>query len=336
MESLIYRYPTQDGTPAVLPSKLGDYPALWTSERLRTEDYNVQFPSRCLREIEGVVQYLRANPLPILVLKPCQFSLDACRSLMDDLRGQLNDGPGFAMLDRLDLKRWSRDEAKAVFWLLGSLLGRPVAQKWNGLTVYDVRDIGNTVQQGVRGSTTNGQLFFHTDNSYAMMPPQYVGLLCLQKSKEGGQSRLVCWGSVYSELQRRHPNLVSRGFRAFLWDRVNEHAPNAPSIMSKPVFFQNDGKLKVCFSSRVIKDGYRMAEQTPDSETVHFIDALDEILNDPRFWIDLQFEPGQIQIINNSRIGHARTAFVDYPSPERKRHLIRLWFREYGRISYNG
>jgi alpha-ketoglutarate-dependent taurine dioxygenase len=216
------------------------------------------------------------------------------------------------------------------------LLGRPVAQKWNGSMVYDVRDVGNTVQQGVRGSTTSGQLFFHTDNSYAMMPPQYVGLLCLQKSKEGGQSRLVSWGSVYSEMRRRYPELIPRGFRAFLWDRVNEHAPDAPRIMSKPVFFHTDGRLRVCYSSRVIKDGYRMAGQTVDDETVRFLDAMDAILDDPSFWADLQFERGQIQIINNGRIGHSRTAFIDHADPEQKRHLIRLWFREHGRMSYDG
>lgn len=336
METSICFYPIQDGTPPSLPSDLGDYPATWTREMLVPEDYIVPIPGRCLKELDDAVRSLRSDPLPILALKPSMFSLDSCRGFAQEMRVRLDEQAGFVTLDHLDLQRWTGEEATSLFWLLGSLLGRPVSQKWNGLMVYNVRDVGNTVQQGVRGSTTSGQIYFHTDNSYAMMPPQYVGLLCLQKSMEGGQSRLVCWGGIYSEMKRRHPDLVSRGFRAFFWDRVNEHAPDSPRIMSKPVFFYADGRLRVCYSSRVIKDGYRMAGQTPDPETERFLAAMDDILNDRRFWIDLQFERGQIQIINNSRIGHARTAFVDHPDQERKRHLIRLWFRERGRLSYDG
>lgn len=336
METAIFRYPVQDASPAHLPLNLDARPDLWTRDTIGPDNYIIPLPESCLEELDAVARSLRTDPLPVLALKPDMFSMDACRGFAREVRAQLDEGVGFAVLDRLDLERWTREEATALYWLLGSLLGRPVCQKWNGLMVYDVRNVGNTVQQGIRGSTTSGQLYFHTDNSYARMPPQYVGLLCLQKSKEGGESRLVCWGSVYAEFQRRHPELVSRGFRAFLWDRVNEHAPDAPRIMSKPVFFYTEGQLKVCYSSRVIKDGYRMAEQTLDAETERFLDAMNAILTDPAFWLDLQFEPGQIQIINNGRIGHARTAFVDHPEPERKRHLIRLWFREHGRPSYDG
>lgn len=48
------------------------------------------------------------------------------------------------------------------------------------------------------------------------------------------------------------------------------------------------------------------------------------------------FEPGQIQVLNNLVIGHRRTAYQDWPQPERRRHLVRLWLRNSGRAFYNG
>lgn len=35
-------------------------------------------------------------------------------------------------------------------------------------------------------------------------------------------------------------------------------------------------------------------------------------------------------------LAHRRTAFRDWPEPERKRHLVRLWLRDAGRPFYQG
>jgi hypothetical protein len=42
------------------------------------------------------------------------------------------------------------------------------------------------------------------------------------------------------------------------------------------------------------------------------------------------------KLVNNRRMAHRRTAFRDWPEPERKRHLVRLWLRARGRAFYNG
>jgi hypothetical protein len=38
-----------------------------------------------------------------------------------------------------------------------------------------------------------------------------------------------------------------------------------------------------------------------------------------------RLEPGDVQIIDNARVLHARSAFVDGDAPHEKRHLVRLW-----------
>ena len=39
----------------------------------------------------------------------------------------------------------------------------------------------------------------------------------------------------------------------------------------------------------------------------------------------MEFRPGDIQLVHNHTLLHDRTAFVDWPEPERRRHLLRLW-----------
>lgn len=85
-----------------------------------------------------------------------------------------------------------------------------------------------------------------------------------------------------------------------------------------------------------VVNGYRLAGREIDREGQAALDAFEAILNDVKLRHDFVFEPGQIQIINNTALGHMRTGFRDWPEPERKRHLIRLWLRDHGRAFYNG
>ena len=46
---------------------------------------------------------------------------------------------------------------------------------------------------------------------------------------------------------------------------------------------------------------------------------------DPELRLDLAFQEGDIQSLNNYLILHARGGFEDHPEPERRRNLLRLW-----------
>ena len=55
------------------------------------------------------------------------------------------------------------------------------------------------------------------------------------------------------------------------------------------------------------------------------LDLYEEIANDPDLYLDMDLEPGDIQWLSNHTAMHARTGYEDWPEPERKRHLLRLW-----------
>src|SRR5512144_1135018 len=127
----------------------------WVRHTLSPADWLVPLPPAAVDELEAAVHRLRREPLPTLLLSPTQFELSACRQVMAAVGRQLRDGIGLAVLDRVPVERFSVDENRAVGWLLGSLLGRLVAQKWDGAMLYDVRDTGKTLTYGVRRSVTS-------------------------------------------------------------------------------------------------------------------------------------------------------------------------------------
>jgi len=73
-----------------------------------------------------------------------------------------------------------------------------------------------------------------------------------------------------------------------------------------------------------------------DNETTAALAAVQSVFEQPELHVELAFAPGQIQFVNNRATGHARTEFVDFPEPERKRHLVRLWLRDAGKRVYRG
>ena len=311
-------------------------PIAWTRDSLTGEDGTIRLTPACLAEIREVAVLLRDNPLPVLALRPGDFSMPACEAAMERARRELADGVGFVLIDRLPVSEIGRDPATAIYWLLCSMVARPVAQKWDGRMVYDVRDTGQKPGNGVRPDITNVEQNFHTDNSYNLCPPDYVALLCLQTAKEGGISRIVSFAAAHNEMRRRHPELLARLYRPYWFDRQREHAPDDAKVISHSLFEAHGDRLLARLSRFQVVNGYKLAGEAVDPEGAAALEALEAIMNEPAFSKEFFFEPGQIQILDNRRCGHKRTEFHDHPEPERKRHLVRLWLRDGGRAFYNG
>lgn len=325
-----------DASSAPEVAKMETGAIAWTRDVLQPDDGVVAIPDDCLAELDAITRLLKDNPLPTLALRPEDFELPACRTMIANVTDILQRGVGFAILDRLPTNRYSREEAEPLYWLLASMVARPVAQKWDGAMIYDVHDSGLKPGGGVRPDITNVEQNFHTDNSYNFCPPDYVCLFCVQTAKEGGVNRIVSFPAAHNEMRKRHPDLLARLYRPYIFDRQREHAPDAPLTLTHPIFENNDGALLGRLSHFQVINGYKLAGEPMDPEGAAALNALEEIMNDPAMWKDFYFEPGQIQIVDNRRCGHKRTAFLDHPEPNRKRRLIRLWLRNSGRPFYNG
>jgi alpha-ketoglutarate-dependent taurine dioxygenase len=307
----------------------------WRRETLSPADWLVTMPPRAIDELDAAIHQLRRDPLPTLLLSPDEFSLSECTEVMGRVRAKLN-GIGLVVLGPLPVERYELEENRIACWLLTQLLGRPVAQAWNGAVLYDVRDTGKTLEYGVRRSVTNLDLTFHTDGPWLDLPPHLVGLYCINPAEEGGVSRFVSLLTVHNELRRRHPDLLPYLYRPFPWDRQAEHAAGDRKTGAQPIF-QWDGRTFIGrFNERLIEMGAELSGEPLDAPAREALEAMRRVVNSPELWVEFSIERGQIQYLNNREFAHSRTDFRDADAPERRRHLIRVWTREEGRRGFHG
>ena len=315
------------------PAKTSD--RAWSRDTLSPSDWVVPLPAGAGDEIEAIVQRLRREPLPTVLLSPDQFELTRCREVMAAVGRQLRDGIGLAVLDRVPVERFSAEENRAVGWILGSLLGRLVAQKWDGAMLYDVRDTGRALTYGVRRSVTNLDLQFHTDAPWLAEPPELVGLLCLNPAPEGGVSRFVSLVTAHDEIERRQPALLRRLHEPFPWDRQAEHAPDDDKVSRQPVFAATSAGLRCRYNHSLVENAQELTGSRLDDAGREALSVMSEIINSPALWVEFTIERGQLQYLNNRLFAHSRTPFRDAEEPDRKRHLIRLWNRDEGRQTFH-
>jgi alpha-ketoglutarate-dependent taurine dioxygenase len=318
----------------VLQAEIGD-PRAWRREVIGPEDWLIPLSPACVGELDAAVGQLRRDPLPELLREPSQFALSACAGVMARARTMLRQGIGLAVVDGVPVDRYSADECRAVGWLLSSLLGRPVAQKWDGAMIYDVRDTGKSLEYGVRRSVTSLELLFHTDGPWLDAPPELVALLCLRPAREGGVSRFLSLCSVHDEMRRCHPQLLPRLYRPFCWDRQAEHAADADTYARQPIF-QYDGRaLLARLNAALVATGQTLAGEPLDAEGQEALAALQAVADSPELAIELTIGRGQLQVLDNRQFAHSRTSFRDADDATQKRHMLRYWTREDGRRSFH-
>lgn len=252
---------------------------------------------------------------------------------MDEIGRRLRRGTGFAVVDRLPVAETGEEGALRVYARLGQMLGRIVPTRFDGTLYYRVTDEGRSFGPGVRGSSTNGPLSFHTDNAFSVLMPELVGLLCLRAAKVGGVNFICNLYRIHDEMLRADRSLLSRLYRPVLFDRQREHSEGAPMLLRAPLFEFRDGMLRARLVPNLIRRGYEMAGSPPDPELLAALALLDELLVNPASSIELRLEPGQVLFLANHGIAHARTPYVDGREP---RLLIRTWYRDEGGPGYDG
>jgi alpha-ketoglutarate-dependent taurine dioxygenase len=323
--------------PSVLDQPLTGRQA-WIRSDVRDSDYRVVLPEAARRELLDAAAILRRQPVPMLALRADSLDLAACRAAMEQVRAILTDGVRFALLQGLPLDQLSLDDAKALYWILSSMLARPVAQKLDGTMIYDVHDTGRKALpgSGVRPDKTNIDLQFHNDNSYNFTMPEFVGLLCVRQAKDGGMSRVMSFATAHNALRERHREVLPRLYQPFWFDRQREYHPGEPETFSAPVFIRDGERMQARLSLHQIRGGYALKGGTMDNETAAALEAVKDVFADVSLQYQFRLQPGDIQYVANREIGHSRTEFHDFDEAERRRLLVRLWLRNDGAQGYIG
>lgn len=297
-------------------------PEAWRGEALaRRDDWIVMLTDAEIGELEGLRSSIRERGLAMAALRRESTPLPTLAPAIAAWRRELANGRGFLVIRGLPVERWGDDDAALVYWAIGLHLGRPGAQNAEGDLLGHVRDTGeDAADPFVRRYRTAGDIAYHCDLA------DVVGLLCLRGARGGGASRLVSSVTVYNEVARRRPDLVARLFEPFCLDRRNERTDGGPGWVPVIPCRFTGGTLRTFYHSDYFRSATRHADVPPFTPAEQeLLDLYEAIAAEPALRLDMQFQPGDIQLVSNHTILHARTAYEDAPDPTRQRHLLRLW-----------
>lgn len=288
------------------------------SELVRDQSWIYRFTERNLDEIESALRKARGARVPPHRIRPDDFPLPSMKSELAEIAHELEWGRGFVQMKGMRVDRLSEDDIRLAYAGIASYLGTAVSQNAKGDLLGDVRDLGLDIRkQGVRGYQTSTASPFHADES------DVVGLLCLRPARSGGASCIVSSMAVYNALLARYPWYVALLYRPFCFDWRGEQPEGSPPVYRWPVFEYFDGRLTCRYSRRMIEFAQKTTGLQLARVEIEAFDILDRLIEE--FRLDIQFESGDIQFLNNYVILHSRTEFEDYPEPDRRRHLLRLW-----------
>ena len=248
-------------------------------------------------------------PLPILAPR-------LARILTDVL-----DGRGFVLLRGLPVQNWGPKRSALAFLGLGLHLGNFRSQNAQGHLLGHVRDQGlSSKDPNVRIYQTRERQNYHTDSA------DVVALLCLHPARVGGLSSLVSTVTIFNEMRRRRPDLASVLFEPIETDRRGEVPPGQKPYFCIPVFNWHEGLLTTIYHRPYIESARRFADVPPLTQSQkEALDLFDALAEDPALHMFMEFRAGDVQLVHNHTLLHDRTAFEDFPEPERRRHLLRLW-----------
>lgn len=165
---------------------------------------------------------------------------------------------------------------------------------------------------------STGRLRFHTDRC------DVVSLLCVRQAAEGGHSKIASAVAIHDAMLERAPDLLTELFKPYPRSRFGEEARDASTHYMLPVFAMRAGKFTTHYSRTYIEAAQANARVPRISEAqVAALDMLDALANELSFEMTLQ--PGDIQLLNNHVVYHAREPFVDNADAGKKRLLLRLW-----------
>jgi hypothetical protein len=272
-------------------------------------------------EIESAVRDLEGSGLEPTALRREAFSLPTFGPRLRRILAEVLDGRGFVLLRGLPVHEWGPRRSALALLGLGVHLGNLRPQNARGHLLGHVRDQGlSSRDPNVRIYQTRERQNYHTDSC------DVVGLLCLHPARSGGLSSLVSSVTIFNELRRRRPDLARVLFEPIETDRRGEVAPGQRPFFRIPVFNWHAGRLSTIYHRSYIESARRFAGVSPlTAAQTEALDAFEALANDRALHFFMEFRPGDVQLVCNHSLLHDRTAFEDWPEPERRRHLLRLW-----------
>ncbi|KAK4990641.1 hypothetical protein LTR50_002341 [Elasticomyces elasticus] len=309
-------------------------PTVWKAEDYKNnpERWTHAFNDEEIAELSEAADAFIASGTPLTGISQSNFRLPTLAPYLTAIRTELLNGKGFILFKMFPVTAFGLHKSAVAYMGLGTYIGYFVSQNGRGHVLGHVKDVGDDPSKidKVRIYRTAARQFFHADDS------DIVGLLCVARALEGGESDIVSSHHVFNTLQREHPDVL-RTLCEPIWyfDRKGETSVGQQDWIRTPIFYLEtpdpEGKKQPRVYSKW--DPYYVRSLTRFSDVglipplspaqQHAAAVLEETCQ--RLALHMILEVGDIQFLSNEHVLHARTAYKDSPPPEPRRHLMRLW-----------
>ena len=197
------------------------------------------------------------------------------------------------------------------FWALGRHLGVTGAQDNSGELLGHVRDTGADPRTE-RQYKTNANIVLHCDAA------DVVGLLAVRTARVGGVSRLVSSVTVFNEMVRT-PSGPAHLARLFQDVPLDTRGSGGINCLHLPPLRFDGAVLRTFWHQEYFRTVARHAGCGPlDPVLVAALDAYDQVADRPDLALNMELQRGDVQLVSNHFVLHARTGFEDWEDPALK------------------
>ena len=128
------------------------------------------------------------------------------------------------------------------------------------------------------------------------------------------------------EMLKRQPDLLKLLMGPIATDRRGETPTGMLPYYLIPAFNYYEGYLTAIYHRQYIDSAQRFPD-APRLTPAHVeaLNLFDELANSADLNLSMELKKGDMQFVYNHTLLHDRTAFEDWPDPDQKRHLLRLW-----------
>lgn len=302
------------------PVRSGD----WRGPELQqdTDNWLYTLTSADVDELHAALAHAKAAQRLELV-SPKTFILPTFGPRLKRLTRDLSEGLGFVLLRGFPTEH-PLEDVRLMYFGLSTYMGIPVAQNVKNLLVDNVRN----EQGATRGYQKNLAQEYHSDVA------DMVGLLCIHPAKSGGVSKIMSAVRVHNILQEERPDLLKVLYdEPFYYTWVGEEPEGQLPFFWTHYYSWYQGRLRTRGLGGRARAAQRDFPECPrlSQGQVEALDYIDDIQKgrDQELSLDMDFQPGDVQVLDNSIVWHGRTAFEDSEDPAKRRHLLRTWLNYY-------
>ncbi len=294
-------------------------PMVWDGSGLAHDDQWLTALSPAdIEQLMQAVQHTYRTGKPIAELTRHDFALGPLGDRLLALREQVLNGCGYVVLRGLPADTMHDEDLIRAYWGIGTFFGDPVSQNAAGHLLGHVIDQRQTESASTRLYQTSRAQPFHSDSC------DIVGLLCLRQAKSGGGSAIASAAAIHNYLLEHDPAALQTLYGEFQCDRYGEIPTGKLPHYTVHVYNKVADALVCCGMDPDIRSAQRLDNIEPLSRAqLHALDRFQQVARS--LALNMTLKRGDVQLVNNLTVVHARNEFTDHQAAERRRYMVRLW-----------